>query len=173
MEGLEFLLEFFVGLFIICAIIGIAVYVINALFLRGVAKDHGVGNTWMAWIPLANTFLFANIVTKISKDSSFKLKYLGSLGLYFLFPILGTIIESGILVAFTYVAMIAFLVFNFIGLYQIYKAYMPENALLLIILSLLSPVQLGIIIYLLVAKIGKMHVVETKEYIEDNYQNYN
>ena len=172
MEGLEFLLEFFVGLLLICAIIGIAVYVINALFLRGVAKDHGIGNTWMAWVPIANLFLFSNIVSKVSGDNTYKLKYLGTFAAYILLPTIGAMTESGILIALTYVVMIAFMVFHFMGLYQIYKQYIPDSALLLVILSLFTPVQLGITIYLLVAKIGKMNIVETKEYIEENYQNY-
>ena len=75
-------------------------------------------------------------------------------------------------IALTYVAMIVFLVFHFMGLYQIYKKYLPDTALLLIILSLFTPIQFGITIYLLVAKIGKMNIVEDKEYIEENYQDY-
>lgn len=172
MEGLEFLLEFFVGLLLICAIIGIAAYIVNALFLRGVAKDSGVGNTWMAWVPIANIFLFSNIVSRISRDDSYRLKYLGSFAAYILLPTVGAVAESGILLALTYVAMIVFLVFHFMGLYQIYKKYLPDTALLLIILSLFTPIQFGITIYLLVAKIGKINVVEDKEYIEENYQDY-
>ena len=172
MEGLEFLLEFFIGLLLICVIIGIAVYIVNALFLRGIAKDNGLGNTWMAWIPIANMFLFSNIVAKISRDNTYKLKYLISFAAYILLPTIGAITESGILVALTYVAMIAFLIFHYMGLYQIYKKYVPDIAVLLIILSLFAPIQFGITIYLLVAKIGKINIIEEKEYIEENYQNY-
>ena len=126
----------------------------------------------MAWIPIANMFLFSNIVAKISRDNTYKLKYLISFAAYILLPTIGAITESGILVALTYVAMITFLIFHYMGLYQIYKKYVPDIAVLLIILSLFAPIQFGITIYLLVAKIGKINIIEEKEYIEENYQNY-
>ena len=56
MEGLELLLSFGLGLLAVIGIFLIFSYILNGLFYSKVAKEHGVPNTWMAWVPWVNTY---------------------------------------------------------------------------------------------------------------------
>jgi hypothetical protein len=51
MDALELLLSIGAGLLIGIGIFLIFSYILNGLFYSKVAKEHGVQNTWMAWVP--------------------------------------------------------------------------------------------------------------------------
>ncbi|OGF48232.1 MAG: hypothetical protein A2231_04305 [Candidatus Firestonebacteria bacterium RIFOXYA2_FULL_40_8] len=50
--------------FVFFLFLGIAVYVFMAICLQTIAKKTNTENAWLAWIPVANIFLVANIAKK-------------------------------------------------------------------------------------------------------------
>ena len=50
--------------FIFMMFLGLAVYIYMAVCLQTIAKKTNTENPWLAWIPIANIFLAANIAKK-------------------------------------------------------------------------------------------------------------
>lgn len=55
---------FFIGLFLIFAIIGLALHIFSAYCLYIIAKKTNTNNAWLAWIPIFNIFLMLKIARK-------------------------------------------------------------------------------------------------------------
>ncbi len=59
--GLGAFMGLIAGMFVVFLIIAIALYVYSALALMNVAKRTKTENEWLAWIPVGNLVLMANI----------------------------------------------------------------------------------------------------------------
>ncbi len=70
----------FAGLMIVAVIVSIAIYVYYALAFQSIAKKLNYSKPWLAWIPVANLFLYPILAKKH-----------WAMGFLFLVPIVGTI----------------------------------------------------------------------------------
>lgn len=52
------------GILLVCAVIGLALYVYLALALYTIANKTHTENAWMAWIPIVNVVLLLNVAKK-------------------------------------------------------------------------------------------------------------
>lgn len=123
----------FLGIFIGFIILyGIIAYVVSAIALKRMADKLGVDNSWLAWIPLANTY----ILGKVAGD---KIVLFGStienLAIILLAGSVITTVTStvGIL---GFLIGIAFTVLSFAALYKVYLRFVPDSAMLYLILSI-------------------------------------
>ncbi len=153
---------------IIALIMALASYIVNGLFLMGIAKEHNIENPWMAWVPVLNSYYFGKVAGSITNDNNYVKNYLISFIAYIVLVTITGATESAILGLLMGIAAIAFIVFYFIGLNKIYKVYVPQSATVFTVLSIITIVQFVLMIYLLTSKIGKGQV--QTDY--NNYQNY-
>lgn len=59
--GLGAVMGLIAGMFVVFLIVAIALYVYSALALMNIAKRTKTPNEWLAWIPIGNLVLMANI----------------------------------------------------------------------------------------------------------------
>jgi hypothetical protein len=137
------------GLFaFVFALIGIAFYIFFALSLYKLAQKRGLEMPWLAWIPIAQFYLIGKMVKSV-KIGTFEVPSLeivlpvGAL-IAAIIPILGTIVS---------IALFVLLIFTYLALY---RQYVPENAVLYTVLSLL-----GIPLPFLFMKLSKMDPIMT------------
>lgn len=113
------------------AIIGIAFYVFYAFALYKLAQKRGVDMAWLAWIPVAQMYVIGKMV-KTVKISTFEV------------PSLEIVLPVGMLAAMLLGAIplirwliyLAFLVLVVLTAYNLYKQYVPEQAVLYTVLSI-------------------------------------
>jgi len=116
---------------IIGAIIGIAAYILTALGLYAIAKNRGMENPWLAWIPIAQFYIIGAIVKELKFGDSFtipKMELVLPLGC------LAVSILSWIPVL-RWLLWIAYAVVAVYSLYILYQKYVPEQAVLYTVLS--------------------------------------
>ena len=126
---------------IIGVILGIAAYVFTALGLYAIAKNRGMENSWLAWIPIAQFYIIGDIVKELKFGNSFTIPRmelvlpLGALAAAILswIPVLGWLVG------------IAYAVVAVYSLYILYKKYVPEQAVLYTVLFFLFPIFIFII----------------------------
>lgn len=131
------------------AIIGIAFYVFYAFALYKLAQKRGVDMAWLAWIPVAQMYVIGKMV-KTVKISTFEV------------PSLEIVLPVGMLAAMLLGAIplirwliyLAFLVLVVLTAYNLYKQYVPEQAVLYTVLSIF-----GITIPFFFLKFSKMDPV--------------
>ena len=123
----------------IVAVFAIAVYVLRAIGLYTMAKRRGLANPWLAWIPVADQFLLGAVADDITRlrgrrtNYSIILLVLSASGMVvsctaFAAPLAGFI---------TWPVSIAMMVFLYMAVYEIFKDYAPQNAVLFLVLSVL------------------------------------
>ena len=144
---------FFVFFYLIMLAVGIAVYVMQALWLQKMAKNRGEENAWFAWIPLLNYVLIGNMVgpMKIGKYDVKKpgiamlvlslgviaVELVGTLLIALLvnIPVLGWVLCGLIgIVLVAYPILVA--VFFYFMLFKFYKQYNPEKAVMFLVLTI-------------------------------------
>lgn len=116
---------------ILGVLLGIAVYVLTALGLYTIAKNRGMENPWLAWIPIAQLYIIGDIVKELKFGTAFTIPKmelvlpLGNLAMLILggIPVLGWLVR------------IAFAVVAVYSLYIMFKKYVPEQAVLYTVLS--------------------------------------
>jgi len=116
---------------VIGVVLGIAAYILTALGLYAIAKNRGMENPWLAWIPIAQFYIIGAIVKELKFGESFTIPKmelvlpLGALGMAILgwIPVLGWLLG------------IAFAVVAVYSLYILYQKYVPQQAVLYTILS--------------------------------------
>ena len=141
---------------------GILVYVLTALGLHTVAKRRGIQNPWLAWIPIADSWILGSIsdqyqyVVKGKVTNRRKIMLglsIGTLcvgGVSYVVQTLTTILGAGeletmgLLVVLTMlvgltnaVLSITNVVFTHIALYDLYSSCCPENNVLLLVLGII------------------------------------
>lgn len=155
MDALELLLSIGAGLLIGIGIFLIFSYILNGLFYSKVAKEHGVQNTWMAWVPWVNTYYHGKVAGDMTNDAKYTQYYTISYIAYLVISMISS--DSFLLSILTLAISICFLVLTIMGIQKIYKFYIPNSATLLAVLSIIPFVQIVVMIYLLATKIGKTY----------------
>lgn len=159
-------------LFSMPTLMGIAAYVLTALALYTVAKRRGLKNPWLAWIPVADSYLLGSLSDQyryvVNGENKSKRKIL--LVLRILIAVMSTALFA-VLIAMCIQAFggimrgigeaelvdqilglalslfglslpligiaIAYTVFRYIALYDVYKSMDPSNCILFLVLSIL------------------------------------
>lgn len=84
----RFVLTVFLGFFFVFAVIGLVMYIVQAIGLYKIAKNQGVKNEWLAWIPIANLFLMAMLVEN-DVNESLRGKYTLTYGIVYVVGLIG------------------------------------------------------------------------------------
>ena len=122
------ILSFLAAYFVIILVIGIVCYVFNSLSLYQMAKNRGIDSPWLAWIPIAKTYLMGKI---INEKVAFPYAHV-------FLPLLP--FASGLLSMIPFIGWlfpIAYAVYYYGALYRLYRMYKPENAVLFQVLSII------------------------------------
>ncbi len=133
-------------IFIILLLIGLAIglYILNSLGLYALAKNRGLDNCWLAWIPIINLYLIGELTGNVMwgiKESRWILV---------LAPfVIGFITMTGIGVIISFPLSIAYSVYYFMVLFRLYRIYNQNNAVLFLILAILFPVTRPIWIFII------------------------
>lgn len=61
MEVMEEMMELNAGMNLLPTVLGLALYVLNALGLYAIAQRRGIGSPWLAWIPFGNAWILGSI----------------------------------------------------------------------------------------------------------------
>lgn len=111
---------------------GLIAYIVGALALKRMADKLNVENSWLAFIPIANTFLLG----KVAGDRLDLFGYqIENLALILLGGSVITFAISGVpIIGFLF--GIAFAVVSFATLYKVYLMFVPNSAMLYLILSI-------------------------------------
>ncbi len=130
----------FAMIFVIAFFIWIPFYVLRSLGLYNMAKNRGMSNPWIAWIPFVSNYLIGEMVNPVQLGSV----TIQNCGLILaLSPIIGGV--AGFVLSFIpiigwlllTVISIGLSVFLFMCHYYLYKQYEPDNAVLYIVLTVL------------------------------------
>ncbi len=119
-------------------IIGIALYLLFAVGLYGLAKTEGTGNEWFAFIPILQLYIIGKILREV-KISTYTIPSLelvlplAPIALMIAGRILDIIPLLGGLL--TLILNIAYAVFSIIVMYNFYKRYKGGQATLMTVLS--------------------------------------
>ncbi len=145
------------GIVIFLAIaISLTVYVFYAISLYTLANKRGMKNTFLAFIPIANTYFLGKITDDICRTMNQKTNYAQKLLVFNIISVAASIILSPLLLVagllrnvavllvvvmlfylLILLANVCYLVFFYIALYKIYKEYAPNNAVLFEIISII------------------------------------
>lgn len=121
-------------------IIGVCLYLLFALGLYGLAKNEKTGNEWFAFVPFLQLYIIGKILREV-KISTYTIPSLelvlplAPIALMIAGKILGIIPFLGGLL--TIILNIAYGIFSIIVMYNFYKRYKGEKAVLMTILSVI------------------------------------
>lgn len=143
---------FFAGAIIVAvitAILGIAIYLFYSFALYKLAQSRNVEMPWLAWIPIAQLYIIG-ILVKSMKISTFEIPKLEIVlpAAALATAILGAIPLIGTLIS------LANIILLLLALYHLYKQYLPEQATVYTVLSILV-----ITVPFLLLKISKMEPI--------------
>ena len=101
-EVVSFFFTFFIGVFAVSAVIGIAIYLLESISVYKMAKSAEVKNPWLAFVPVANDWVFGTLAEKYKKKNGTKSARFG-----IILPVLEGIvfIESIALTIFTVISI--------------------------------------------------------------------
>lgn len=71
-EAVSFFLTAFIGVFAVSAVIGIAIYLLESISVYKMAKSAEIKNPWLAFIPVANDWVFGTLAEKYKKKNGTK-----------------------------------------------------------------------------------------------------
>ena len=114
-------------------IVGVILYVFDALAFYTMAKNKGINNPWLAWIPIANSYIMGKIIDEKVAFGGTSIPYAH------IFLPLGPFVAA-ILAAIPFIGFlfpIAFGVYFCAALYRVYKLYKSESAVLFLVLSII------------------------------------
>ena len=101
-EVVSFFFTFFIGVFAVSAVIGIAIYLLESISVYKMAKSAEIKNPWLVFIPVANDWVFGTLAEKYKKKNGTKSARFG-----IILPVLEGIvlIESIALTIFTVISI--------------------------------------------------------------------
>lgn len=122
---------------IVLVMLGIAMlaYVVGAYPIYKIAQRRGCSHAWLAWVPVAQSYILGWIADDIEAASGTQAHYwrwwiLGCI----LAPLVVSIIP--VIGPFFTMASLVGSVLTYVALYRIYEYYMPENKVLYLVLSI-------------------------------------
>lgn len=71
-ELVSFFFTFFIGAIAVSAVIGIAIYLLESISVYKMAKSAEIKNPWLAFIPVANDWVFGTLAEKYKKKNGTK-----------------------------------------------------------------------------------------------------
>lgn len=71
-EVVSFFFTFFIGAIAVSAVIGIAIYLLESISVYKMAKSAEIKNPWLAFIPVANDWVFGTLAEKYKKKNGTK-----------------------------------------------------------------------------------------------------
>ena len=71
-EVVSFFFTFFVGAVAVSAVIGIAIYLLESISVYKMAKSAEIKNPWLAFVPVANDWVFGTLAEKYKKKNGTK-----------------------------------------------------------------------------------------------------
>ena len=71
-EAVSFFFTFFIGAIAVSAVIGIAIYLLESIGVYKMAKSAEIKNPWLAFIPVANDWVFGTLAEKYKKKNGTK-----------------------------------------------------------------------------------------------------
>lgn len=71
-EAVSFFFTFFIGAIAVSAVIGIAIYLLESISVYKMAKSAEIKNPWLAFIPVANDWVFGTLAEKYKKKNRTK-----------------------------------------------------------------------------------------------------
>lgn len=156
MYSSDSLVSTYLGVLTVSALIGIIVavviYILIGVGLSTMAKNKGLNNPWLAWIPIGNMYLLGELINDKISFGGFiipKAKIILPVlwGLYIIIGFITTRVAS-----FLYIALLLFIVFYILHLgaiYRLYKLYRPGSAVMYLVLSIIFGIALPICIYII------------------------
>ena len=101
-EVVSFFFTFFIGAIAVSAVIGIAIYLLESISVYKMAKSAEIKNPWLAFVPVANDWVFGTLAEKYKKKNGTKSARFG-----IILPVLEGIvlIESVALTIFTVISI--------------------------------------------------------------------
>lgn len=155
-------LIFFLVFYLIIMIFGLVSYILSSVGMYTIAKRRGIHNPWLAWIPVANSWILGSISDQFQYVTKGKIrnrrKWLLGLNIASaISPVVMMIVEvTAMLVGFgsgmehlassfglfiiIWLIMVAFMivlsVFTYMALYDLYHSCNPYNAVTFLLLSI-------------------------------------
>lgn len=71
-EIVSFFFTFFIGAIAVSAVIGIAIYLLESISVYKMAKSAEIKNPWLAFVPVANDWVFGTLAEKYKKKNGTK-----------------------------------------------------------------------------------------------------
>lgn len=71
-EAVSFFFTFFIGAIAVSAVIGIAIYLLESISVYKMAKSAQIKNPWLAFIPVANGWVYGTLAEKYKKKNGTK-----------------------------------------------------------------------------------------------------
>jgi len=132
------------GFIFIVVLIAIACYVLMALGLYKLAKNRGIENPWLAWIPIAQYYTLGKLIGSLNiggwQVPTVELFLpIGALVVMFLnwIPVIGWLLS------------LAYFVLYLFAIYKLYKMYRPQSAVLWLVLSIIFPFMGAIFLFVM------------------------
>lgn len=170
--GLEWLLPFLVAVLVFASCFAVLCYVFYSLGLYAIAKRRGLKYPGLAWVPAASEWVLGctadqfDIVTT-GKNMKLRRILLGvGIGFYIVYAIymvlyfdfMGSFWMSAqygfsfpamlfIIMFLLFPVAVALAVFQFIALYKLYRSCSPDNAVVLIVLSIIFSVIIPFVVF--------------------------
>lgn len=131
------------GLLILLIIVGIIAYIFMSLGLYTMAKNRGLDNAWLAWIPIASGYIEGKLIYDKIAVGSYRIGYASILlivsSFVASFGATLTSNENGFLAFLGLLISIIVAVYSIMVMYRLYKLYKPESAVLFTVLSIIFP----------------------------------
>ena len=128
---------------IICLLSGLIFYILQSIGLMKLAKRNNIKHSWLAFIPVANTYIYGKVAfeDKIKTFTLLGLKIVSTASLnallntvLFYFNFNTTAITNNTM---TPIISFAYMIFLFYASYQIFKKY-SDKAVIMLVFSVLS-----------------------------------
>ncbi len=131
-------------IFVLMVAYAVTAYVLNAFSLYQLAKKRNFKYAWMAWIPLAYLYIIGALINDKVKIGSLKIPHAAIvLPLVSVAASLGVILSGSIPfigILLSIVILILEAVYIFAAYYRLFKIYVPKNAVLFTVLSIIFPI---------------------------------
>ena len=148
----------------------IVLYIFESIALYTIAKNRGIKNAFLSFIPVAEYYILGKVYDDISATMNKKTGYAARMVVLASFSLASAVFAcvffgmsvvmgyaGGISVPFLILAIpfvlvqigctVALLIFTLISLYAVYKEYVPSNAVLFLVLSVIIPVTMPFLLF--------------------------
>lgn len=111
---------------------GLIAYVVSAIALKRMADKLNVENSWLAWVPIANVFILGKVAGDRLDLFGYQIDNLAII-------LLGGSVISGLISGIPIIGFlfaVAFAIISLATLYKVYMMFVPNSAMLYLILSI-------------------------------------